>query len=101
MSPNTYEEESLTSARAAIAKGWRDPEALRELLIWTTSTTTAAIVEEDAGDAPWAAVNELVEFPPRLLRPHSSRLEALSQHPWMYLSAPALKALQKVRADAV
>ena len=124
MSDKNYEEQSLAAARAAIAKGWRDPESLRELLIWTTSKSTAEIVEgyfakhrgepallealitiseegEDAGDTPWAAANELEEFSAELLRPHVSRLEALSQLPWMYLSDPAVRALRKVGVSAV
>ncbi|HKY22529.1 MAG TPA: hypothetical protein VJM31_15055 [Vicinamibacterales bacterium] len=124
MSSKTYEEQSIAAARAAIEKGWRDPVALRELLIWTTAKTTIQLVEdylaehrheaallealltiaeegEDCGDAPWAAANQLEEFSPEMLQPHASRLEVLSQHPWMYLADPAVRALHKVRARAV
>src|SRR4029078_4815204 len=80
MFESTYAAERLRVCEAAAAKGYEDPESLRELLICTTSTVTAPMAEayfaerrndakllnllmaialegEDAGDAPFAAVN--------------------------------------------
>src|SRR5262249_41643944 len=99
-----------------------DSENLRELLIWTTSKTTVAMVEEyfrqhhgdenllralfaiagegeDAGDAPWAAANTIADFPASMLKKHKAELLELSQHEWLYLKQPALDALAKVDAD--
>jgi hypothetical protein len=115
-----YEERELHAAAAAIARGYQDAAALRELLIWTTSKTTCARVEEylkphlgeanlvcslvvialegeDSGDAPWAAANLLAEAPAGALRPHEAALAELSAHSWSYLSVPARMALAKVR----
>ena len=79
------------SRSQAIAKGHGNSKTLRDLLIWTTSTTTAKMVSDyfrrhfndhkllrdlmdialegdDAGDAPWAAANVIAEFPASMLR---------------------------------
>lgn len=110
------------AVKEAIAKGHRDPAALRELLIATTSTVTApkamdyfrrhlddgdllaslfsiAAEGEDMGDAPWAAANVIEEFPPELLGPHRNELEKLAAHPWMYLHDPARRALAKLPTE--
>ena len=115
-----YQEGELRAAAAAIANGYQDAAALRELLICTTSKTTCASVEEylkphlgeaalvnslvvialegdDSGDAPWAAANLLAEAPAGALRPHEAALAELSTHPWSYLSVPARTALAKIR----
>lgn len=122
-SSEEYRASTVKAASAAIGKGHRDLANLRELLIWTTSTTTADMVEEyfrahhndsvllealfsiaeegeDCGDAPWAAANTLSEFPVDMLAPFRARLVALSEHPWSYLSKPAAEALAKVEASA-
>jgi hypothetical protein len=119
-----YRAFTVKTASAAIAKGHHDPANLRELLIWTTSKTTCAMVEEyfrghlddkqllealfsiaeegeDNGDAPWAAANTISEFPAAMLAPHKARLVTLSNHPWSYLSTPAAHALAKVQASAI
>jgi hypothetical protein len=110
------------AVQSALAKGYRDPVALRELLIATTSTVTepkvtkyfrrhlddagllASLFEiaaegEDMGDAPWAAANVIEEFPPELLRLYQAELEELAAHPWMYLHDPARRALAKLSKD--
>jgi len=115
-----YQEREMQAAAAAMARGYQDAAALRELLVWTTSKTTAAGVEEylkphlaeaslvdalvaialegeDAGDAPWAASNLLSAASADALRPHEAALTELSTHPWSYLSVPAQKALAKLR----
>jgi hypothetical protein len=120
---STFEEGELKAASAAIAKGHRDPENLRELLIWTTSKTTRAMVEsyfqqhyhdkdllralvsialegEDAGDAPWAAANTIADFPASMLMEHKAALLELSKHDWDYLKRPALAALAKIAGNA-
>lgn len=118
--PSPDHETRLRSHLAnAIAKGHEDPANLRELLICTTSKTTAseaqayfaahhqdpglvaALIEialegEDAGDAPWAAANILSDFPPAMLRKHRGALQRLAQHEWTYLNVPAKKALEKL-----
>jgi hypothetical protein len=114
-----YEASSKRAALGAVAKGHGDPENLRELLIWTTSTTTydtviayfrkhledpalladlvsIALEGEDSGDAPWAAANLLEEFPGHILQAHRSALLELSKHSWSYLSEPAGRALEKL-----
>jgi hypothetical protein len=114
-----YAASSKRAALAAIEKGHVDPENLRELVVWTTSTTTydaviayfrqhlddpaflaqlvsLALEGDDAGDAPWGAANLLEEFPEHLLQPHCAALLELSQHSWSYLSEPAKRALAKV-----
>jgi hypothetical protein len=114
-----YEASSKRAALAAVSKGHGDPENLRELLIWTTSTTTydlviayfrqhledsvlvadlvsIALEGEDGGDAPWAAANLLEEFPIYVLQAHRSALLQLSKHSWSYLSEPATRALEKL-----
>ena len=119
MASESYSEQSVRAASAAIAKGHTDPEALRELLIWTTSKTTYEMVisyfrrhlndpellvalfaiaaeGEDAGDAPWAAANTIAEFPPEMLKKHRNELVELSKHQWTYLSKPAQDALAKI-----
>src|SRR4051812_23361300 len=96
-----YQEGKLHAVAAVIARGYQDATALRELLIWTTSQTTCASVEEylkphlgeatlvnslvvialegdDSGDAPWAAANLLAEAPAGALRPHEGALAELS-----------------------
>ena len=101
-------------------RGYQDAAALRELVVWTTSKTTRASVEdylrphlgeaalvealvalalegEDVGDAPWAAANLFAEAPADALRPHEAALTELSTHPWSYLSVPAQKAVAKLR----
>ena len=120
---DNYQQQSVAAAAAAIEKGHGDPKALREMLIWTTSKATCAMVEayfqnyhhdknllvsllsiaeegEDAGDAPWAAANTISEFPANMLAEHEARLVELSQQQWVYLSQPAQQALAKVRANA-
>jgi hypothetical protein len=114
-----YESRSREAAAEAIKRGHGDIANLRELLIWTTSKTTAKTVEayfarhhsdrellrnlfaialegEDAGDAPWAAANVLAEFPASMLRDHKNELLTLSKFEWNYLKTPALKALSKL-----
>jgi len=114
-----YQERERKAASAAIAKGHGNPADLRELLIWTTSTTTRADVEayfrrhhhdkrllaalvsialegEDAGDTPWAAANILSDFPASMLVEHKAALVELSQHDWDYLNRPARAALRKI-----
>ena len=116
---SSYEEKAQLAASAAIAKGHADPSNLRELLIWTTSKTTVAMVDiyfcqhhddknlltalfeialegEDAGDAPWAAANTIADFPAPMLVEHRAALVQLSQFEWNYLRVPALKALAKL-----
>lgn len=115
-----YQEFASHAVAAAIAKGYQDAAALRELLIWTTSKTTCARVEEylkphlgeaalvdslvvialegeDSGDAPWAAANLLAEAPASALRRYEAALAELSAHSWSYLSMLARMALAKVR----
>src|SRR4051812_36053903 len=110
---STYQERELKAASTAIAKGHRDSENLRELLIWATSKTTCAMIEsyfrqhhhdkellqalvaialegEDTGDAPWAAANTIAEFPAPMLAEHKGALLELSKHDWDYLKKPAL-----------
>lgn len=117
-----YEEYAQSAAQLAISKGHRDNGNLRELLIWTTSKSTvgmvkeyfsqhhsdgellAALIEialegEDMGDAPWAAANTIVDFPPELLREHEASLVTLSEYEWTYLNLPAQKALEKLQAS--
>lgn len=112
---------SVRAASAAIVKGHSDPKNLRELLIWTTSKTTSAIIAdyfrkhlddvsllealfsiaeegEDCGDAPWAAANVLSDFPAAMLIPYKARLVILSNHQWSYLSTPAAQALAKIES---
>lgn len=114
-----YANAALSAARLAISKGHNDLANLRELLIWTTSTSTSAIVDEyfsqhyedgallvalidialegdDMGDAPWAAANTIADFPAHMLREHVAALVTLSEYDWMYLKEPALKALSKL-----
>jgi hypothetical protein len=120
---STYQERELKAASVAIAKGHRDPSNLRELLIWTTSKTTCAMIEsyfhqhhhdkdllkalvsialegEDAGDAPWAAANTIADFPASMLVEHKAALLELSKHEWDYLKKPALDALAKIDSNA-
>jgi len=89
-SSEDYRATTVKAASAAIVRGHHDPANLRELLVWTTSKTTRAMVEEyfrkhfddrvllemlcaiaeegeDCGDAPWAAANTISEFPVALL----------------------------------
>jgi len=66
-----------------------DPAFLSELL-------DIALEGEDAGDAPWAAVNVIEEFSPSLLRRHLPQLTALAGESWTYLSDPAKRALAKL-----
>lgn len=119
----SYQAREIQAASAAIAKGHSDAANLRELLIWTTSKSTAEIVEsyfrnhhrdsallsalfaiaaegEDAGDAPWAAANTIAAFPADMLKPHKAELAELSQHQWVYLSKPAKDALAKIQNAA-
>ena len=121
--PTSYSAQATSAAKAAIAKGHADPESLRELLIWTTCTSTSDMIEgyfahhrldeslladlvaialegEDAGDAPWAAANVLAEFPAPLLNGHRPQLEELSKHQWSYLHIPARAALAKLGQDS-
>lgn len=114
-----YGERERRAAQAAIERGHKDPTNLRELLIWTTSRTTAATIDayfaahlydpelldalisialegDDAGDAPWAAANTLAMFPAPMLMRYRSQLVELSEHPWVYLSRPAKAALSKL-----
>jgi hypothetical protein len=116
---STYEERQLAFAAATMAKGHNDVTNLRELLICTTSKTTCAMVEEyfrkhhhdqnllanlvsiamegdDAGDAPWAAANTIVDFPAKMLVEYKPQLVALSKHEWFYLNVPAKEALSKI-----
>src|SRR5262245_50647301 len=116
--PTDYERWSRSQLADAIAKGHKDPDNLRELLIWTTSKITVSDAEayfvahhqdpelvdalikialegEDAGDAPWAAANVLSGFPATMLRKHRAALQRLAQHEWMYFNIPAKKALEK------
>ena len=109
-------------AEAAIARGHRDHENLRTLLICTTSTATSDMVEryfaqhhddksllndlvsialegEDAGDAPWAAANVLSDFPVTLLREHEAELVELGKHDWSYLHEPARRALERMNRE--
>lgn len=113
-------EQELTIRAAKI--GYTDPNSLRQLLIATTSKTTSpiamtyfrehlsderllecllpiALEGEDAGDAPWAAANVIVEFPAHLLRKHEDALKRLSQEQWTYLKDPANKALAKITSS--
>jgi hypothetical protein len=117
-----YEKWLRSHLAASIAKGHKDPANLRELLICTTLRTTVADAEayfvaqhqdpslvetlikialegEDAGDAPWAAANVLLDFPSPMLRKHQAALQKLASHPWAYLSEPAKKALEKIISD--
>jgi hypothetical protein len=116
---SNYEEKEFQAAFTAIAKGHRESKNLRELLILTTSKTTCPMIDayfckhhhdkellkaliliafegEDAGDAPWAAANTIADFPVLMLVEHKSALVELSQHDWMYLKQPAIKALSKI-----
>ncbi len=120
---SSYQEQEMRQASAALAKGHQDPDNLRQLLIWTTSTTTIGLVEayfnrhlgdkdllrmlvaiamegDDAGDAPWAAANVLAEFPATLLAEFKPELMELSEHPWSYLHVPARQALGKLQPAA-
>ena len=120
---SSYRQQELHQASAAIAKGHKDPDNLRQLLIWTTSSTTSDLVEtyfrqhlndqellralvaiamegDDAGDAPWAAANVVAEFPAVLLADFKAELVELSQHPWSYLHVPARRALGKLQGAA-
>nr|WP_321360530.1 hypothetical protein [uncultured Hyphomonas sp.] len=113
--------ESHEAAGCAVAKGHGNIENLRELLIWTTSSSTEPLVSsyfrkhlsdrkllsdlinialegEDAGDAPWAAANVITMFPPELLEAHRAELETLSREQWDYLNVPAKEALAKLSA---
>ena len=115
----TYSASCVRQAAEAIGKGYKNPEALRELLIWTTHKDTYPVVMkyfrqhlhdpnllsaliniasegEDAGDAPWTAANIIEEFPSELLAPHESSLQQLSEEGWTYLSDPAKRALAKL-----
>ena len=119
----SYEQKAVDAATAAIQRGHSNASNLRELLIWTTSKPTAPLVNEyfashlqdrdllshlveiamegeDAGDAPWAAANVIVEFPPDLLKEHRAALEELASHPWAYLHVPANAALAKLAGHA-
>ena len=123
MASPSYREQEIQAATAALAKGHSDPKNLRELLVWSTSKTTAEMIEsyfrthhrdskllsalfaiaaegEDAGDAPWAAANTIAEFPADMLEPHRAELTELSQHQWTYLSKPAKDALAKIQNAA-
>ena len=114
-----YEEGVRSAARVAISKGHHDLDNLRELLIWTTSMPTCAMVEEyfsqhhddekllavlieialegeDMGDSPWAAANTAADFPAQMPLKHKAALVDLSKHEWMYLKLPAQKALAKI-----
>ena len=120
---SSYQEQELRLASEAIARGHKDPEDLRQLLILTTSTTTSGVVDayfrkhlddknllhalvaiamegDDAGDAPWAAANVIAEFPAHLLSECKAELVELSQHPWSYLHVPARHALGKIQGAA-
>src|SRR5262245_43153969 len=97
-----YYYETRKAAAAAMAKGHSDREALRELLIWTTSRTTAEMVYdyfrrhlddrrllsdliaialegEDNGDAPWAAANVIAEFHGELVARDRARTQKAKQ----------------------
>ncbi len=118
-----YQKQEMQFAANAIAKGHRDPDNLREILICTTSKTTYPLVSayfrqhhhdkellealflvamegEDAGDAPWAAANTIADFPGLMLREHKAELLELSRHEWMYLKVPAQEALTKIVSHA-
>lgn len=118
---DSYLQWQLANLSASLAKGHEDQANLRQLLICTTSKTTAEAAEayflahhgdgdllqslinialegDDAGDAPWAAANVLSEFSASMLQRHEAALTKLAAHPWMYLHVPARKALEKVRA---
>lgn len=118
-----YENNALADARIAMSKGHADMDNLRELLIYTTSTETCALIDEyfrqhhddeklldalieislegeDMGDAPWAAANTVADFPAKMLLKHRAALATLSKHEWMYLHIPARKALAKLDSVA-
>lgn len=57
-----------------------------------------ALEGEDAGDAPWAAANLIVEFPASMLAKHEAALRQLSGEQWIYLNRPANEALAKIAA---
>ena len=105
----------------AVARGHADPANLREILIWTTNTTTAPTAEgylaqhradpallkalvaialegEDAGDGPWAAANTIADYPADMLLPYKSDLETVAREQWSYLHVPARAALAKIAA---
>jgi hypothetical protein len=115
----SYDEFALAAAKAATSKGHADTDNLRELLIWTTCTTTSGLIEDyfrqhrsdeklldvlieialegdEMGDAPWAAANTAVDFPAEMLQKHRTALVTLSNHEWMYLHIPAREALTKI-----
>lgn len=102
--------------------GHAEPENLRELLIWSTSSITAPAVEayfreqhtdaalldalveiaregEDMGDAAWAAANIIADYPAEMLLRQRAALQELSAHPWDYLRLPAERALAKIRRE--
>lgn len=114
-----YRQRSLTAARAAVMLGHNDIRDLREILIWTTSSVTAELVEayfaehlddrelvaslvsialegDDAGDAPWAAANTLTAFSSAMLLPYREAIVELSQYDWDYLNRPAKRILSRL-----
>lgn len=119
----TYEERSIEYAKSLIAKGHKNPEVLRELLICTTDKYSFPLVSDyfshhlndevllrrlfevalegdDSGDAPWAAANIISEFPAKLLSGYKEQLLELADYDWIYLKAPAQAALKKISASA-
>lgn len=114
-----YRHRSLSAVNAALMRGHKDVKNLREILIWTTSSTTARLVQayfarhlgdqelvaslvsialegEDAGDAPWAAANTLTAFPPSILLAHREAIVELSRYDWDYLNRPAKEILSRL-----
>ncbi len=122
-SKEVYDQFLRQRAAHFIAKGHKDIYCLRELLILTTNKISGPTIEEyfrsnhhdqellqnlidialegeDAGDAPWAAANTLVDFPAAMLEIHRADLIKISQFDWFYLSKPALAALAKIDAES-